>query len=304
MTLYESLMKYPRVSLLEIARLKGLRGVSRLHKDDLVSCLTKYMLSPEGVCRYFQWLKDDEIAMLPEAPELIAQSEFAVRAYDEEDGTERFFVLPEVMEVYRNIDTSEFQMQRRRHSFLLSCLKVVDAWYGAAPLEVMMQLAAKAPELEITPMDLLTVLDELPGELQHYRLLDGMVCHCDILDVEQYLLEDQKNIPYYIPTRDEIENLAKMEALPETEGVSELLHLLTEKESCTAEDAEELVYFVTKGIAAGCSIRSAIELLEPYVAGVTDAEKIMLVDPICRIYENTRLLILRGHTRKELGIEF
>lgn len=303
MTLYELLMKYPRVSLLEIARLKGLRGVSRLHKDDLASCLTKYMLSPEGVCRYFQWLNDDEIAMLPEAPELIAQCEFAVRAYDEETGTERFFVLPEVMEVYRSIDKAEFHLQRRKYSFLWSCLKVVDAWYGAAPLEVMMQLAAKAPELEITPMDLLAVLDELPGELQHYRLLDGMVCHCDILDVEQYLLEDQKKLPYYIPTRNEIESLAKLDNLPETEGVSDLLTLLTEKAGCTAEDAEELVYLVSKGIAAGCSLHGAMEFLKPYVTSVTDAEKIMLVEPICRIYENTRLLILRGHTRKELGIE-
>ncbi|MBR4411313.1 MAG: hypothetical protein IKT31_08325 [Firmicutes bacterium] len=304
MTLYESLMEYPRASLLELARLKGLRGVSRLRKEDLACRLAKHMLSPEVIRRYFQWLNDDEIALLPQAPELIYQSEFAVRAFDEEDGTlQQFFVLPEVLDVYYAAATPEFHAKRRKYSFLLSCLNVVDAWYGAVPLDVMMQLAAAAPELEITETELLKALDELPGELQNYHLLGGVLWHRDALDAEVQLLKDQQNGPFYIPTRDEIQQLGRLGYLPETDGASYLLQLLQENSSCR-EDAEELVCLVSKCIAAGCSVRDVMELLEPHMDDMTDAEKIMLVDPACRLYENTRLLIFRGHTRKELGIEF
>lgn len=303
MTLYESLMNYPKCSLLELARLKGVRGVSRLRKADLACRLAEYMLSPEVVRRYFQWLNEDEIALLPQAPELIYQSEFAVRAYDEEDGALQFFVLPEVLEVYYAAATPEFHAKRRKYSFLLSCLNVVDAWYGAAPLDVMMQLAAAAPELELAEAELLTALDELPGELQNYHLLGEVLWHRDALDAEECLLKDQQNVPFYIPGRDEIQMLGSLGYLPETDGASDLLQLLKENCDCR-EDAEELVCLVSRCIAAGCSVRDVMELLEPQMAGMTDAEKIMLVNPVCRLYENTRLLILRGHTRKELGIEF
>ena len=303
MTLYESLMEYPRVSLLELSRLKGLRGVSRLRKADLAYALAKHMLSPSAVFRYFQWLNDEEISMLPQAPELIYQSEYGVRAYDEETGEAQFFVLPEVLAVYRSIAAAEFHEKRRKLSFMLECLKMVDAWYGAAPLEVMIQLTAAAPELGITERELLEALEELPGELQNYCLLGGVLWHRDALDADVQLLKDQKNVPFYIPKRDEIETLNRFGYLPETDGASDLWTLLEESGSCTEEDAAELVYLASKCIAAGCSIRQVMELLEPYMEDMSDAEKIMLADPVCRLYENTRLLVLRGHTRKELGIE-
>ncbi len=301
MTLYEQLMEYPRDSLLEIGRLKGLHGISRLRKADLADRLAKHMLSPAVMMRYFQWLRDDEIAILPEAPELIFQSEYAKRM-----GEVHFVVLPEVMDGYKMIDTPEFHEKRRTYSFILSCLRTMEALYGAAPVEIMMKLAGTAPELEITKSMLLEAVSELPGELQNYTMADEVLFCIDVEEWLGHLLKDQGEVPFYIPTRSEIETIGRLGWLPETPGVELLWRQLRAQCGDDCDDAAETVCLLWKCICAGAELRQVMEFLENSIgaamAEMSDAEKIMLIEPVCQMYENTRLLVLRGHTRKELNI--
>ncbi len=301
MTLHEQLMEYRRDSLLEIGRLKGLHGISRLRKADLADRLAKHMLSPAVMMRYFQWLRDDEIAMLPEAPELIFQSEYAKRISEVD-----FIVLPEVMEEYKLFDTPEFHEKRRMYSFILSCLRTMEALYGAVPVEIMMKLAGTAPELALTREGFLEALEELPGELQNYTMDDEVLFCIDAEEWQSHLLKDQGEVPFYIPTRNEIETIGRLGWLPETPGVELLWRQLRAQCGDDCDDVAETVCLLWKSICAGAELRQVMEFLEnslgDIMAEMSDAEKIMLIEPVCQMYENTRLLVLRGHTRKELNL--
>ena len=302
MTLYEQLMAYRRTDLLELVRLKELHGVSRLPKAALAARLAKHMLSAPVMVRYFQWLRDDEIADLPDTvPMLIAQSEYGERV-----GEETFRLLREAEKAYQAIDTAEFHRKRKQYSFIYGCLQMLETIYGAAPLDVMLQLTDRAPELEITEEVFLSALSELPGELQHYRLQGGSLWYYDVMEFYEMFLEDQGDVPFYIPARSEIERIARCGWLPDTPGADALCEILQKWQPYTYGSAADTVCLIWKCISAGAEIRDVMEFLENCLDGcmetLSDADKIIFIEPVCQMYENTRLLTCRGFTRKELGI--
>ncbi|MEI3219858.1 MAG: hypothetical protein V8S08_09880 [Lachnoclostridium sp.] len=153
-TLKDIFGDYEKEDLVDIAKEKGIKGISSCNKNKLIEKIVDFMLDPKVVRRYFLCFEDGELRELEKAAA-------AGTLYEPEDGrtimrayeTAYIGMLPdgkimvpqEVTKVYASIKNEEFEAERKKVRYLLSCLRTAGVCTELFPLILLCSWLTEIP---------------------------------------------------------------------------------------------------------------------------------------------------------------
>ena len=308
-TLKECMEFYSKDILMSMMKDKGIEAEENMTRKDMCKKLADYMMQPKELELYFSCLFDDEAARLEHAiredfandsyegsyviPMLLCQAEYAFRSTED---PEMFWLPYDVADAYLNMQSEAFTEKRKSQAYFLSCLMAVDTFYGNIPLKTIAPLMKKSEE------EIMKAIIALPKELCHYMVINGLLYHRDLYLEDYGLACEQKDVPYYIPDDEELEELGRWGYLPTRAEMRALVnHLITERKM-DVESAEYVSMWIQKITAADGSIEDILEYLEDF--GTLEAGEVPLdlVELLQVFRRNTRKLCNRGFTDMELSM--
>lgn len=311
-TLEECLMLYSNEILERIMEDKDIEKNDNMTRSAMCKQITAHMMQPKELELYFTCLFDDEIIRLEEGiardlaqktwegsyqiPMLLCQSEYAFRFIDTSEDEELFWLPYDVAEVFLNMQSEAFTEKRKKQNHFLSCLMTVGAFYGAVPLHII------APLMQKTAEEVVQGIYALPRELSHYIVVDEMIYHRDLYLEDYGLFCEQKDIPYYIPDEEELEELARWGYLPSRAEMRVMVNYLIFEKKMDTEAAEYVSMWIQKMAAAGGTLEDIYEYLEDFGVVKAGNHSQELLELILVLQRNTRKIENRGFTDMELSI--
>ncbi|BEU88364.1 hypothetical protein TAMA11512_18280 [Selenomonas sp. TAMA-11512] len=286
------------------------RGMPRIKLAEL---LTREMLAPGVLRRYYLLLSDHEVKTLRRY--LKNPNGFKYRE-DKDDFTILFTacyiastptgapaVAQDVAAALKELDTPAMQEERQRRSWLLTCLAAADFLYGVTPLSLLVELYEMGGHGSITKRELIRYIQEIPteyttGEIDHDRFISDSIAG----EEAQIIIEMQEGKPFYVPaSKEEIMEFSIGEGL---QGEEETANV----EKCFAAFGYEPdeVYDVMErtcwNFLSGAPVSFVLDSLkaEGYTDAMGKAEKRTLEHMLTRLYETTRSIANRGNTPLEL----
>ena len=309
-SLHDVFRELKKQDLLEIAKGKGLKGVSGANKEELRNRLVEFMLRPEEMMRYFSYLPDASIEKFErisagdrtfmfmeddDLEDLCAAAYIGVR----EDGSCE--ITEDVIAGYQNIKGEELDALRKRNSFLLACLRAAGLLYGITPMDVFAKLVKTGLDEDMDELEICTWIAEVPVEYRQYVVKNHKIYHVSLYPDDQGLLKLQGDGDYYIPTVKEIWELGTLGCLEDTPEMRALCKCLVQKGKIPELEAELLCTVIQSAIMNGSGIEDVIELLDEFGVEPTKWKQAQAItDAVMRLIENTRKAENRGFTAKEM----
>lgn len=309
-SLEEIFSDYTKEDLREIAKEKGIKGISKWNKNILIQKLIGHMLQLDIMKSYFLYLQDEEIAEFEKAckarglytPEDIGN--FTI-LYDTcyvgslLDG--RFIVPRDVAKVYESLKDEEFEEERKKNSYFLCCLDTAIALYGIAPISILEKLVAQNPEVQMTKEEIKAAITQIPEEINECILIEDTIYRKDLYPDDRELLTVQGEVEFYIPTLKEIIEFGKNGCVSDSREVKRLSQFLMKKMGVLQEEADFICKIFQLQITAGCEMEDLFDIFEKLHLGVqSDNQAKELIKRIDELWNETRLLIHRGFTHNEI----
>lgn len=309
-TLKEIFYDYNKKDIVEIAKDKGMKGVSGCRKNELIDRLTDYMLQPEEMKRYFLCLQDEEIDEFEKAAK--AGSMYKTENLDLllslyqgsyigmfNDGS---IVVPnEVAEIYDSFKGDEFNKERERVSFVLDCLRAAGILYGIFPKKILKQLVNTDKKLNISDDEAEDILKNIPKEFFEYVIVDNKIYHKELYPDDRGLLSVQEGKEYYIPTKSEIIELGINGYLSGGKSAKKFRNYLIDRLGFVSDEADLFLRIIQVEIRSGCTMQDIINNTDDLGFEFESiAEMDEFVQHISDLWNGTRMLPNRGFTPHEL----
>lgn len=307
-TLKECMADYTYDILQCILQDKNIEEEQGLSHEAMCERIASHMLKKEELERYVSCLSDDEIERMEKEisydlehgtregcdtiPMLLCQGEYAFRYQDDFDDPDVFWLPKDVAEACLSLKTEEFAEKRAKKNRFLSCLMAVGAFYGKIPLSVI------APLMEIDADEISNVMEELPMELNHYMVHEGILYHRELYWECGGFLEDQEECSYYIPDEKELEELGRLGYLASRAEMRALVGYLVTEQNMETEPAEYAAMWVQKMIAANGCLEDVYQYLRDF--GIIDGEVPGALSDLMKAFQlSTRRLKYRGFSEFE-----
>lgn len=312
-TLAEIFNDYLKTDVYEIAKKKGIKGISKCNKEELIQKLTEDLCRTEKAKAYFSCLLDEQIEEFEKAAAQkgLYYSENMTYLWDLYAGAYigvlsdgRIQVPQEVSRIYRELATEAFHEKRQRISFLLACLRTSGFLHGIAPISVVLKMVNQVCRPAMTADELKELLEEIPTELKEHVLVDDMIYHEMLYPNDRNLLAVQKNKAYYIPTEEEIRDFNLHRYFSKNEEIETFKGYLMAQMDFDRDEADEAAEKIQRAMSGAERIGEVVKLLgelgiEPET--MKDAEK--LKKRVTALWNKTRMLIHRGYTPEEMELQ-
>ncbi len=312
-SLEEIFSDYTKEDLKDIAKDKGMKGISKCNKSILIQKLIEHMLQPDRIKSYFLCLHDEEIKEFEKAckvdglytPEEVGN--FTV-LYDAcyvgslLDG--RFVVPKEVKEAYETFQGTEFEEERKKCSYFLCCLDTANALYGITPISILEQLVVKNPEVQMTKEEMKLAMNQIPEEINECILVEDTIYRRDLYPDDRELLMAQGDIEFYIPTLKEIIEFGKNGYISDSREIKKLKQFLMKKMGAVPEEADIACRIMQLQMTAGCDSEDLFHIFEELNLGVhSESQERELAKHVEDLWNSTRMLINRGFTQREFVLK-
>lgn len=311
-TLADMLEDYEKVDLLEIAKEKGVKGISGATKKQLVTKIAAAMLESETMKKYFSYQTDVELRDFERVIEENGYCENAAHMQIKklyEAGymgmlTNGVVTVPkDIIQKYQAIRTAEFEQLREKNSYILCCLETAKRLYGIVPLSVFADLLkTNVSTAMMSEVEIKQAIEELPVEYAEYVVKGNNIYHVALVPNDRGLLNAQGAKKYYIPNREEILSYGVYGYLPEIKELGALKQFLRKRLDLPEEEAEYVVALMQIRISGDCTMDEVFEILEEeeiYLAN--PAQMKQLIELVNDLWNNTRMLLNRGFTPNELA---
>lgn len=309
-TLADIFHDYLKSDIYEIAKRKGIRGISKCNKEALIEKLSEELCKLEMAEKYFSCLLDEQIEEFEKAS---AEKEFYysenVRyledlyagAYIGMLSNGNVSVPQETADAYRQIASEAFHQKRRRVSFLLACLRTSGFLHGIAPIEIVLKMVNQDCEPAMTVDEFQELFEEIPAELKEHVLVGDMMYHEMLYPNDRNLLVVQNEKPYYIPTVKEIKDFNLHRYFSEDEEILRFKQYLLMDRNMEKADAEEAAEKIQRAICGAEMFSEVIGNLDKFgIVADTAKDVDTLVNRIELLWSKTRMLVNRGFKPEEL----
>ena len=308
--LKDMLSDFTKEELLETAKEKGMKGISKSNKKALVEKIAQFMLQPEIMESYFSYLLDREVEDFEKLIKELDNQEalelkYLSKLYDSsyigmlEDGI--YGVSKDVIERYQTINTKEFEKKRKRKSYFLACLRAASILYGIVPVKIVLEMIKTNPKIKMTEQEIYEEFEQLPFEYNEYVLAGDKIYFEPLYPDDKGLLTVQEGKEYYIPTVQEIIDLGALGCLPNQKEFKKLVYFMKNQLGLLEEEAGWIVTIVQAKIFGSCDINEIFEYLEEeqlYIENQWQMEK--LAELVIDLWNHTRMVTNRGFTPDEL----
>ncbi len=312
-TLKDIFSDFEKEDLAEIAKEKGVKGITGCNKQKLIDKLVDFMLQPAVMESYFVWQSDSEIAAFEKAAQT-GSDNVAVSIENLQnlyragyigmlsDGT--VTVPKDVADAYDSIKGEEFHKKRKNLSFLLCCVRAAGLLYGIMPVGVLMDMLKTNPEVHLTEGETLEAVKNLPSEYREFVVAGQRIYHRELYPDDRGLLAAQGNKKYYIPTMSEIITLGTKGYLPDNKELRKLVSYFIIRMGVSQEQAEMTANFIQTAISGDCEMQDVFDILEETGISINSEKQLNdVVKLLNDVWNNTRMLLNRGFTPKELARE-
>lgn len=312
-TLAEIFNDYLKSDVYEIAKKKGLKGISKCNKEELIQKVSAYLCREEEAEKYFSCLLDEQIEEFENAAkergiydsdktsylsDLYAGAYIGVRS----DGAVQ--VPQEIAEVYCKIDTKAFHQKRQRISFLLACMRISGFLHGITPISVLLQMVNQVCRPQMTEEELRRLFEEIPAELKEHVIVEDTIYHEMLYPNDRNLLAVQNGKEYYIPTEAEIRDFNLNRYFAKNEEIETFKGYLMADMHFDRNAADHAAERIQRAMSGAERINEVIGLVGDLgieVETMKDAEK--LRKRVESLWNNTRMLIHRGFTPTEMEMK-
>lgn len=317
---------YKKDELVSLCKALNYAGYSKLKKRELAGCIAEILLEPKIMICRLACLTEKALAFFDRAVE---RDYLEVANFSEDDFVsvdiisdtrytcfdakkERFYVPDDVKSVYKTFrNDKEFKDLQQEISWLLVCIKLSTYIYGVVPEEILMQLYARNTKLEGTSKDGMFNFLLIPNDIlySYYSFMDEDILSkykCVYIsdtcsDDYKYLVKEQGNKNFYIPTYEEILDFAEHIYLKNSDSATALWKLL--KEEYGAGPKQRFLYMsdIWCQLALGETPQNVLkELLDRSEIQTDRAGIEKLIRLMFELSNNTRMIANRGYTPAEM----
>ena len=310
-TLEDVMQDFSKNQILDMAKDKGLKGVSGYKKDKLIHALSDFMLQPETIENYFLYQTDPAIELF----ERVISGEAVYETYKQnylEDiyraayigmlSNGRYIVTSDVAKAYEGIDTEEFHVRRKITSSILCHLRAFILLDGIVPADVVLETIHRDIDDSFSKRELRKFIENIPSEYAEFTWKDGMIYHVMLYPDDRGIQKAQGNHPYYFPTPNEIMDLAIENYLPDNQPLKKIISFLEQIVGVSTEKANMLGKEIQRTISGGCGIEDVFDILG--LEGVFVERELQikrLVSLVEEMWDDTRMLLNKGFTPNEVS---
>ena len=309
----EFLLEESKKTLLEMAEDLHLTRYKSLNKTDLAEMIRDEVLKPEVMAGRMLLLSDDEIQEFEKA---MAKENGYYPDMKEMQNLEKLYDLLYVMfymddyaevprdvaEVYRTINTPEFQEKRRGTYWLYHCLMMVEQIYASAPVNIVCRMMEKCVGHKVERSELESLWTNIPDKLNPCVLRGDRVIFKEVLQDRLYLRveEAQGNKEYYIPGPEEIIEYTENGYPVSDPYYRRLKTFLIRKMDMKPDEAEEYMPAIWGQVSMGEDLPDIMESFGKDFVFPSEEELKEFVSIMTDINNNTRMLVNRGWTPNEI----
>ena len=256
----------------------------------------------ESEMQLFRFLLDRPagVILTAETDKMLAQLLARDELVTMSDG-DKVIIPPELRDDYRNIWNDELTLKWRKRNWMYKCLEAGRYLYGVMTWQVLAKLfALRYPHADLE--EIKDLFNTTPDFYRWFTERDGRLVlnGFEQNDYYKYLEgEVQKDIPFYTPTKEEVEELYDNGCLQSRESHTKLLEFIDETFGCGADAASIKLSELYNAVNNRARVNDALEVLKDYEfpsdeAQVKFVELYMEMSRECRIRDN------RGHDWYEM----
>ena len=179
--------------------------------------------------------------------------------FDEESG--RALVTDEIIEGFRNVWDDELILRWRKRGWMYKCIEAGKYLYGVMTWDVLKKLfALRFPDAEMS--EVREIFDSTPDNLQWFTERKGRLVlngfEQDGYDeyLEQYI---QKDVPFYIPAEEEVEELYDQGSLISREAHQKLQDFIAENFGCSKDIAALRIHELYESVNNRVRVNDAVD---------------------------------------------
>ena len=227
--------------------------------------------------------------------------------FDEETG--KASVSEEISEAYRELWSDEMALKWRKRIWMYKCIEAGKYLYGVMSWEVLKDLyALRYPHAEMD--EIRTIFSTTPENLQWFAerggrlVLNGFEKNDYYLYLEQQI---QKDVPFYIPTKDEVEELYDQGCLISREAHSKLRNFIAENFACSKDIAALKVHELYEGVNNRARVNDAVDAFAAEAGAdgtdfsfASDEIQVRFIEHYLEMSRECRVRDNRGHDYYEM----
>lgn len=316
-TLEEIFFHYSKEGLKLIAKHHKFTKYSSLKKAELTKWLSNHLLETSYMKRMLENTSEEEIETFDDAmhrsviwvPESLIADSFFLSTYGAYNQFGIYYIPDDVQKKYTELMTAGFRKKLKRKWRLACYTESACFLYGIITLDKFTEIVnfyEKDTYSRKEIQELLTALEKT--YVCEFTLEDDLLIAEELLENNLYkkLLDAQGDIPFYVPD-DESEFIAYGEFNFEdpNEYTQRFILYLQNTYNLTEDDAIEIFYTLQDAIHSGYPSEALLDILkellnlhEKKIVGGKRIDK--AIDELQKLMQNTRLLVLRGHTVAEI----
>lgn len=315
-TLRGILEYYSKEELTEIAKIHHLRGYSKYKKDGLLDFLSRELLDPDVMRRYFTYLDDETLGLLK------GKTNYRELSFTDDDYnyltaggyagyssyafSELVVVPKEVQEAYVKYCDKEWEKQRKEEMMLLYHLNAAVQLNGICSLTDAARIYEHNMKEKKDELSLTAFCMDVPEAFKCFVLKDNCLVFRGLTDPKSIkeLLKLQQGEKLYLPDLSEVECLGAHDYLPFDKYMNLLERFFINECDEEKEDAQEMCRDIQGIIRIGGVVDAVVDYL---YEECMDFEFIMedqqaadkLFARLKDVWDHTRMVIHRGHTPEE-----
>ena len=283
-------------------------------KETLADELAKYVLTPEGMREIFlqadEWEADafeeilDKKCFSATEEDWIKLGWLSDAGYVVSYSDHHAEVPKDVISLYKEINTPEFNKLCRQVSWMRSCQTMLGFIYAIAPLKIVYRMYRKRDGFKVSYEDFLEILKELTDKEDLCIIKGGKLVWSAVLqdDLYERIEEFQGDRDFYIPTVEEILDYAKNGYPSQDPSYKKLASFLRDELQVEDEKLEELLYIVYKEFSMDGMLSDIMEeFKESGIVFESEYQTEKFASIMTEVNNNTRMLDFRGYTPNEIN---
>lgn len=310
--LSEKISLYKKEDLKNYASDLGIRGYSKMKKEELAKAVLEKLLAPETMFYRMAILDKKQIGAfergIGDFREVEKEDSNAIGLLNELDlaivGSGVYLVPQDVAEVWQKINNEKFENYREKANWVWKCLFWTEEMYACTTYEAFLNVVNCRKGMNISEAELVEIFDHFPVDKLWSVRLDEVFLSCiyaDNMDALYDLRVQQADKPFYIPKEAEVEELNETGALLSIPEYRNMRRFMEKELRMSSRDVEDILVDLWEKIAWDGDMHEAMQWFWNQFAALEKKDAERLVNLYSPLANNTRMLVNRGNTPMELA---
>ncbi len=311
MKVKENLMQRTKESLVDSAKRLGIKGYSKLNKAGIASVVAEKLLTAECMQEILLSAGDDGASCIKSLirtgtmnfDDLYKVSDFVLEGYIAADEKNQTIIFcSDAADVFNACFTDEFSQLQERNNTVRAYCEAFSQLYGVIKLDKAYEIYNKQNG-DLTKEQFVSTVKSLEENAISWGIMRGSIVLDYIILDNKYdeFVAEQADLPYYIPSKKKIMRYGNGVYYDRTNELIALENYLVKTVGTTEAEAENIANELEFVCSMDLDLSEEMsEVFGSYNVEPTDEQIRKITDLICKVNDNTRKAVYKGHTVTEV----